>query len=61
MFIRFLAEQAMNEVKSEKKPRRNIQYKDMGKSTGQKTSLHANLAVKQTLLHDSTVFSSLKT
>lgn len=33
MFIRYLAEQALNVVKSEKKPRRNIQYKDMGKPT----------------------------
>ena len=33
MFIRYLAEQALNVVKSEKKPRRNIQYKDMGKSS----------------------------
>lgn len=30
MFIRYLAEQAMNVVKSERKPRRNIQYKDLG-------------------------------
>lgn len=30
MFIRYLAEQSFNVVKSEKKPRRNIQYKDMG-------------------------------
>lgn len=30
MFIRYLAEQALNVVKSEKKPRRNIQYKDLG-------------------------------
>ncbi|KAL9584863.1 MAG: hypothetical protein Q9212_001860 [Teloschistes hypoglaucus] len=29
MFIRYLAEQAMNVVKTEKKPRRNIQYKDL--------------------------------
>ena len=33
MFIRYLAEQALNVVKSEKKPRRNIQYKDMGRSS----------------------------
>ena len=31
MFIRYFADQAMNVVKSEKKPRRNIQYKDLGK------------------------------
>lgn len=36
MFIRYLAEQALNVVKSEKKPRRNIQYKDMGKSASEK-------------------------
>ena len=30
MFIRYLAEQAMNVSKLEKKPRRNIQYKDLG-------------------------------
>ncbi len=30
MFIRYLAEQALIVVKSEKKPRRNIQYKDLG-------------------------------
>ncbi|KAI4205765.1 MAG: hypothetical protein LQ350_000262 [Teloschistes chrysophthalmus] len=29
LFIRYLAEQAMNVVKTEKKPRRNIQYKDL--------------------------------
>ncbi|KAL8759767.1 MAG: hypothetical protein Q9184_003522 [Pyrenodesmia sp. 2 TL-2023] len=29
LFIRYLAEQAMNVVKSERKPRRNIQYKDL--------------------------------
>lgn len=28
--IRYLAEQALNVVKAEKKPRRNIQYKDLG-------------------------------
>lgn len=32
MFIRYLSEQAMNVVKSERKPRRNIQYKDLGVS-----------------------------
>ncbi|KAL9129451.1 MAG: hypothetical protein Q9217_002085 [Psora testacea] len=31
MFIRYFADQAMNVVKSEKKPRRNIQYKDLGR------------------------------
>lgn len=30
MFIQYLAEQALNVVKSERKPRRNIQYKDLG-------------------------------
>lgn len=30
MFIRYLAEQAVNVVKSDRKPRRNIQYKDLG-------------------------------
>ncbi|KAG8527597.1 uncharacterized protein KY384_007750 [Bacidia gigantensis] len=29
MFIRYFADQAMNVVKSEKKPRRNIQYRDL--------------------------------
>lgn len=29
MFIRYLAEQSLNVVKSERKPRRNIQYKDV--------------------------------
>lgn len=33
MFIRYLAEQALNVVKSERKPRRNIQYKDLGMAT----------------------------
>lgn len=32
MFIRYLAEQSLNVVKSERKPRRNIQYKDVGTS-----------------------------
>lgn len=31
MFIRYLAEQGYNVVKSERKPRRNMQYKDLGK------------------------------
>ena len=39
MFIRYLAEQALNIVKSEKKPRRNIQYKDMGDSIRSKALL----------------------
>lgn len=30
MFVRYLAEQAHNVVKSERKPRKNIQYKDLG-------------------------------
>ena len=30
MFIRYLAEQGHNVVKSERKPRRNIQYRDLG-------------------------------
>lgn len=44
-------------VKTEKKPRRNIQYKDMGNSTGQKALLHADSSSKQTLLLDSTLFN----
>ena len=51
----------MNMVKTEKKPRRNIQYKDMGKSADYKASLHANLPLKQTLLLVSTAFNFLKT
>lgn len=35
MFIRYLAEQALNVVKSERKPRRNIQYKDLGMVTAE--------------------------
>ena len=61
MFIRYLAEQALNVVKSEKKPRRNIQYKDMGKFSGQQTLLHANALSKQTLLLEWTASSFLKT
>jgi hypothetical protein len=30
IFIRYLTEQAHNVVKAERKPRRNIQYKDFG-------------------------------
>lgn len=30
MFIQYLAEQGHNIVKSERKPRRNIQYRDLG-------------------------------
>lgn len=30
MFIRYLAEQGHNVVKSERKPRKTIQYKDLG-------------------------------
>lgn len=32
MFIRYLAEQGHNVVKSERKPRKNIQYRDLGLS-----------------------------
>lgn len=39
MFIRYLAEQAMNMVKTEKKPRRNIQYKDMANAVARIDSL----------------------
>ena len=46
MFIRYLAEQALNVVKSEKKPRRNIQYKDMGNSTSCDIPQHTNLVIK---------------
>ena len=61
MFIRYLAEQALNVVKSEKKPRRNIQYKDMGRPTSSKALLHADLLSKQVLLLESTTFNFLKT
>lgn len=30
MFIQYLTEQGHNVVKSERKPRKNIQYKDLG-------------------------------
>lgn len=30
MFIQYLAEQAHNVVKSERKPRKTVQYKDLG-------------------------------
>ena len=30
MFIRYLAEQGHNVVKSERKPRKNVQYRDLG-------------------------------
>ena len=33
MFIQYLAEQGHNVVKSERKPRKTIQYKDLGQST----------------------------
>ncbi len=32
MFIQHLAEAALNQAKTERKPRRNIQYKDVGMS-----------------------------
>lgn len=32
MFIQYLAEQGHNVVKSERKPRKTIQYKDLGQS-----------------------------
>lgn len=38
MFIRYLSEQALNVVKSERKPRRNIQYKDLGMETAEMLS-----------------------
>lgn len=31
MFLQYLVEQSYNIVKSERKPRRNIQYRDVGK------------------------------
>jgi hypothetical protein len=31
MFIQYLAEQGHNVVKSERKPRKTVQYKDLGK------------------------------
>ena len=31
MFIFYMAEQAYNVVKSERRPRKNIQYKDIGR------------------------------
>ena len=34
MFVRYMAEKALDVVKSERKPRRNIQYKDVGESSG---------------------------
>ena len=61
MFIRYLAEQALNVVKSEKKPRRNIQYKDMGKSSSQKALFQADLPSKQMLLLEWTAFNFLRT
>ena len=33
MFIRYLAEQGYNVVKSERKPRKTVQYKDLGECT----------------------------
>jgi len=32
-FLQYLVEKTYNIVKTEKKPRRNIQYKDVGRST----------------------------
>lgn len=32
MFVQYLTGEAQNMTKLERKPRRNIQYKDMGKS-----------------------------
>ena len=61
MFIRYLAEQALNVVKSEKKPRRNIQYKDMGKSSSNKAPAYASLPSKPMLLLVLIAFNSLKT
>ena len=61
MFIRYLAEQALNVVKSEKKPRRNIQYKDMGKSSHCKVLIDASLPSKPTLLLVLIAFNFLKT
>lgn len=31
MFVQHLADEALKQAKTEKKPRRNIQYKDIGK------------------------------
>ena len=38
MFLQHLVEQAHNVVKSERKPRRNIQYRDVGEYTSPRTS-----------------------
>ncbi|KAH0541304.1 hypothetical protein FGG08_004228 [Glutinoglossum americanum] len=37
MFVQYLAEQGHNVVKSERKPRRNIQYKDLGMDSPTRT------------------------
>jgi len=39
LFIQYLAEQGHNVVKSEKKPRRNIQYRDLSKAVAQLDNL----------------------
>ncbi|KAL8673401.1 MAG: hypothetical protein Q9168_002191 [Polycauliona sp. 1 TL-2023] len=39
MFIRYLAEQALNVSKSERKPRRNIQYKDLANAVARVDNL----------------------
>jgi len=39
LFIQYMAEQGHNVVKSEKKPRRNIQYRDLSKAVAQLDNL----------------------
>ncbi len=47
MFIRYLAEQALKVSKTDRKPRRNIQYKDLGMNPQSDANLSsANLAYK---------------
>ena len=58
MFIRQLTEQAHNVVKSEKKPRRNLQYKDFGKTTTSALDPRADITFQPMPLPELTTLNS---
>jgi DNA polymerase epsilon subunit 4 len=56
MFIQYMAEQGHNVVKSEKKPRRNIQYRDLA----QAVALHDSLQFLEDIVPRTVPYSQVK-
>lgn len=46
MFIQYLAEQGHNVVKSERKPRKTIQYKDLGQLLTRPSTNHNTMLIR---------------